>query len=122
MEFQVTADISQVGFPCLVEHLKENKTSYACVFVNFKTECSNWASKLEAKLAAASLTIDVLQIIGDMDKDEKFAFIRLFTSVISLVDFHPRVLTATATTNTGIDQERLDCVLRIGLPICIITA
>jgi len=49
---------------------------------------------LDAKLAAASLTIDVLQITGDMDKDEKFAFIRLFTSVISLADFHPRALIA----------------------------
>ena len=91
MEFRVTADISQVGLPLLVEHLKDNETSYACVFVNFKMECSNWASKLEAKLAAASLTIDVLQIIGDMDKDEKFTFIRLFTSVISLSDFYARV-------------------------------
>jgi len=122
MEFRVTADISQVGFPLLVEHLKDNKTSYACVFDNFKTECSNWASKLKAKLAAASLTIDVLQITGDMDKDKKFAFIGLFTSIISLADFHPRLLTATGAANTGIDQERQDCVLRIGLPRCIITA
>ena len=123
MEFRVTAVISQVGFPLLVEHLKDNKeTSYMCVFVNFKTECSNWASKLKAKLAAASLTIDVLQITGDMDKDKKFAFIGLFTSIISLADFHPRLLTATGAANTGIDQERQDCVLRIGLPRCIITA
>jgi len=77
---------------------------------------------LDAKLAAASLTIDVLQITGDMDKDEKFGFIRLFTSVISLADYNPRVFTATTATNTGIDRERLDCVLRIGLPRCIITA
>ena len=75
MEFRVTTDISQVGLPCLVEHLKQNKSSYACVFVNFKTECTNWATKLGAKLAEASLTGDVLQITGDMDKDKKFAFI-----------------------------------------------
>ena len=57
-----------------------------------------------------------------MEKEEKFAFIRLFTSDLSLLDFNPRVLAATAAANTGIDQEQLDFVVRVGLPRCIITA
>ena len=122
MTFSVTGDIGQVAIPSLVCHLKRNNDSYACLFVNFKSECSVWSKKLEEQLAAAGMTIDVLQITGDMEKEEKFAFIRLFTSDLSLLDFNPRVLAATAAANTGIDQEQLDFVVRVGLPRCIITA
>ena len=68
------------------------------------------------------MTIDVLQITGDMEKEEKFAFIRLFTCDLSLLDFNPRVLTAIAAANTGIDQEQLDFVVRVGMPWCITTS
>ncbi len=35
--------------------------------------------------------------------------------------FDPRVLVATAAANTGIDNEKIDHVLRVGLLQCVIT-
>ena len=52
-------------------------------------------------------TIDVLQIHGDMDKEEKFQFIRLFTGDEAMPDTNPQVLIATAAANIGVVQERL---------------
>ncbi len=41
--------------------------------------------------------------------------------MLKMKNFDPRVLVATAAANTGIDNERVDYVLRVGLPRCIIT-
>ena len=122
MGLAVTGQIGQVALPALVTHLNDNPNSYAAMYVNFKSETSKWAGKLERLLATALMSIDVLQINGDMDKVEKFFFIRLFTRAIANPLFLARVLVATAAANTGIDQEMLDFVLRVGLPRCIITA
>ena len=127
MTFDVTGDIKQVAFPRLVTHLVRNKDSYAAMYVNFKQECLTWAGDLQKKLAVALLDdenerkIDIIQINGDMDKEEKFRFIRLFTGDEVMPGTNPQVLCATAAANTGVDQERLDWVLRIGLPRCILT-
>jgi hypothetical protein len=57
-------------------------------------------------------------INGDMDKKEKFAYIRLFNSVM-LIDGHTFcVLVVTAAANTGIDQPLCLYVLHVGLPHC----
>ena len=56
-----------------------------------------------------------------MDKHEKFAFIRLYTSAVKMANLDPRLLVATAAANTGIDQVHLVHVLRVGLPRCITT-
>ena len=122
MGLAVSGDIGQVALPKLITHLKDNPNSYAAMYVNFKAETSKWASKLESLIARALMSINVLQINGDMDKVEKFFFIRLFTRAIANPLFIARVLVATAAANTGIDQEMLDFVLRVGLPRCIITA
>ena len=123
MSLQVTGDIGQISYPMLLSHLSANPSSYAAVFVNFKSECVKWAEVLEEQLAekAMTMTIDVLQINGDMDKHEKFAYIRLFTGDLRMMDFFCRILLATAAANTGIDQESLDFVIRVGLPRCLTT-
>ena len=59
---------------------------------------------------------------GVHGQGQEFFFTRLFTLVILLAGFYPRILVATAAANTGIDQEMLDCILRISLPRCIIAA
>ena len=121
MGLQVTGDIGQVSYPMLLSHLAANPSSYAAIFVNFKSECVKWAEVLEEQLAEKAMTIDVLQINGDMDKDEKFAYIRLFTGDLKMKDYFCRILLATAAANTGIDQEFLDFVIRVGLPRCLTT-
>ena len=80
-------DIGQISYPMLLSHLSANPSSYAAVFVNFKSECVKWAEVLEEQLAAKAMTIDVLQINGDMDKHEKFAYIRLFTGDLRMLDY-----------------------------------
>ena len=121
MEFEVTSDIGQRALPSLVDHLCDSANTCACMFVNFVSECAKWAGTLETLLAKAGMKIGVLQINGAMDKHEKFSFIRLFTSAIRMSNFNPRVLVFTAAANTGIDNKRVDYVLRVGLPRCLIT-
>jgi len=55
-----------------------------------------------------------------MDKNEKSAFIWLFTSDLWMRRFDPRVLVSTTAANHGIDQDWLLWVLRFGAPRCII--
>ena len=121
MTFEATGDIGQKAYPQLVQRLKGDTTAYACVFVNFRSETVKWAKVLEDQLSDASMSTDVLQIHGEMDKHEKFAFTRLFTTAIKMKHFDPRVLVATAAANTGIEQALLVYVVRIGLPRCIVT-
>ena len=60
--------------------------------------------------------VDVVVMNGSMDKQEKFAFIRLFTTATTMHNFNPRVIVATTATNTGINQDDLVHVSRVGLP------
>ena len=121
MGLEVTPQIGVVAMPHLICFLNDNPTLYAYLFVNFVRECEKWAGVLEDKIAEATINAFVLQITGEMDKNEKFAFIRLFTSAIEMHGMLPRVLAATAAANTGIDQPLLGMVFRIGLPRCIVT-
>ena len=96
--------MGSVGIGPIVKVMISDKTSHACVFVNFKSECTKRDAALEAKIAEELLDVDVLQINGDMDKNEKFSFVHLFTSAVRMKHYHPRILVATPATNTGIDQ------------------
>ena len=119
--FGITSQIGDQAIPMLVQFLAENPTMYACLFVNFVRECSKWSGVLERQLVAAKFKAFVLQITGEMDKNEKFGFIRLFTLAAKMDGMYPRVLAATSAANTGIDQPLLGMVLRIGLARCIVT-
>jgi superfamily II DNA/RNA helicase len=121
MDLKVTGNVSEFGLPDVVKLLKTDDHAHVCIFVNFKSETSNWGGKLEALLAAELLRVGVVQINGDMDKHEKFAFIRLFCTDITIAGYNPRTLVATTAANTGIDQARLLWVLRVGIPRCIVT-
>ena len=94
--------------------LSDKPSAYICFFVNFRSECDKWAKALENMLAEAVVSVDVLQITGDLDKHEKFSLIRLFTLAITLEEFHPRALFGTGATNTGINQRFLEWVSRSG--------
>ena len=74
---------------------------------------------MRAKFPDKLLNADVVQINGDQDKHEKFAFTKLFTDSIKMKDYNPRVLVATAAANTGIDQVLVKWVLTVGLPRCL---
>ena len=90
--------------------------------MNFKFECTKYTSDLEDLLALASLSVDIVQIHGDIDKNEKFAFTQLFTGAWRALNYVPRALVATAAANTGLDQELLTFAAHAGLFRCIITA
>ena len=122
IDFEVTGDIGQVALPRLVEKLKNKASAYVCLFVNFRSETDKWAKVLENLLASSAVPVDVLQINGDMDKLEKFAFIKLFTNATRMRNFWPRALAATAAANTGINQTRVEEVSRVGLPRDLQTA
>ena len=121
MDLHVTGDVKNAGLLPVIEVLKNDRNARACVFVNFRHEATKWTLALETLLSKELLRTAVLHVNGDMDKHEKFAFIRLFVAAIRAGKFNPRVLVATAAANTGIDAPRLVWVLRVGIPRCLIT-
>ena len=121
MDLHVTGDIKNAGLIPVVELMKQDRDARACVFVNFRHEACRVTQDLETLLSAELLRTAVLQVHGEMDKHEKFAFIRLFVAAIHKGKFNPRVLVATAAANTGIDAPRLLRVLRVGIPRCLVT-
>ena len=54
------------------------------MFVNFHSEVHKVGAALEDFMAETLVRTSVLAINGDMDKNEKFAFIRLFTSTLAV--------------------------------------
>ena len=118
MQLHVSSEVGTLGLAPIVQLIAddEHKNVHCCLFVNFKDECSKWSTELESRFVDAGIDVDVLQINGDMDKHEKFAFIRLFTSSVKLARFNPNVLVATPAANTGFDQVLVCWVLTLGLP------
>ena len=53
---------------------------------------------------------------GEMDKHEKFGFIKLFTGFLWMVGYDQRVLVVTSVTNTGIGNKQLQLVYCFGFP------
>jgi len=92
----------------------------ACLFVNFVSECDKWGHALEEALALEEELVDFIAVNGGMDQEEKFSFIRLFTTATIMPKFNPRVLVATVAANTGIDQEDLVHVSRVGISCCVL--
>jgi superfamily II DNA/RNA helicase len=90
--------------PKIAEHLKGSAESRMFFFVNHVGACRKWSKKLSEQLALANLSIFVLEIHGEMDKNEKFYVIRLFTNAARLAGMEPQVLVGTSAGNTGIDQ------------------
>mmetsp|Transcript_13705 Transcript_13705/g.23331 ORF Transcript_13705/g.23331 Transcript_13705/m.23331 type:complete len:196 (+) Transcript_13705:212-799(+) len=121
MQMIVQADVGQLAYPTLVDMLRDDNDVHACVFVNFVSDCAKLARDLEKKIADEEINVGVLQISREMDKNEKNAFTRLFTSAVRMRNFRPRVLVATSAANTGIDQVLVKWVLTVGLPRCLTT-
>ena len=70
----MTGEINQMALPWMARHLKDNITSFASFFVNFKSECTKYASDLDDLLALASMSLDVVQIHDDMDRINSLLF------------------------------------------------
>ena len=102
--------------------MKQDEVGCACVFVNFVGETSKRTEKIESSMDAAHIDAHVLAINGQMDKHEKFAFIRLFTGDIEMQGLNCRVVVGTSCVNTGIDQHNVRLVQRAGIPRCILTS
>ena len=120
--FQVRDHMSREAFPSLVDHLKANPNSSAFVFVNFRNEVKKCETKLEEMLIAAKLDIDIITIHGDMEKHDKFGFIKLFTGALFLPDFKPNICISTAAASTGIDKATINMVIRMGTPRDVVTS
>ena len=96
--------VKEAALRPVVALLREDSSAHVCIFVNFRSEVGKISGTIEDIMAEALLRVGVLSINGSMDKNEKFAFIRLFTSVLQVEGHSFRVLVATAAANTGIDQ------------------
>ncbi len=104
---KVQGYVAQLGLVDLTNILYSSTTAHACIFVNFKLECTKWATELDVAIAEWLINANVVTIYGDQDMDEKFAFTRLLTTSIKLKTFFPHVLIAMATGNTGTNQIQI---------------
>jgi len=121
MTIFVQGEVGQVGLDPIVSILHKRELSHACLFVNFKSESIKWAGELERKLTDQLIDVNIIQINGDMDKNEQIAFLRLFTTAVTMKNYNPRVLVATPAANTGINQVLIEFILSVGLPRCLTT-
>ena len=64
----------------------------------------------------SDLQVDVVHILGHLDRFENFYFTQIYCYDIVVPDFNPRVLLGTSAINVGIDNERVDFVMRISWP------
>ena len=122
IKLKVVDNMCGSGSPDTIDFLKQDEVGCACVFVNFVAETSKWTAKIERMMDEAHIDAHVLSIDGQMDKHEKFAFIRLFTGDIAMRGLHCRVVVGTSCVNTGIDQHDVRLVQRAGIPRCIVTS
>ena len=109
-------DLKQCVLAPIVDLLRHDKEAHVYLFVNFRSEVVLGMSSLEDMLSEALLREGVLGINGDIDKVEKFANTRLFTSSLVMRGHRFRVLVATPAANTGLDQPCTTLVTRYGLP------
>ena len=107
----VKKDLNQV-----VQFLEANPTRCVCIFVNSRGLSHKLVSDLEKKLDASNVQVDVVHIHGHLDRFEKFYFTRIYCSDIIVPDFNPNVLVGTSAINVGIDNHRVDFIMRIGWP------
>jgi hypothetical protein len=121
MDYDTSGDVYQKGFPSVIATLKNSSTACVCVFVNFASTSHKLLKGLERKLNESLCDTDVLHIYGSQDKEEKFWFVRLFCSKVSMEFLNPRVLLATSAANTGIDNNNVIEILRVGFPRDLIT-
>ena len=80
MDFQIIDHMGRDTYPNLVwNNLKKKPDSNAFVFVNFCSEREIAGKAIESLLTNEHIDLDILQINGDMDKNEKFVLTQLFT-------------------------------------------
>ena len=112
------ASLREESLRPVADLLKTNKEACVCVFVNFCGQARKTTSLLEDIFTAYFLQAGVLTINRDMDKHEKFVFIRLFTSVYRIDEYIFCVLVVTAAANTGIGQPLYARIVCLSLPCC----
>jgi hypothetical protein len=119
MSYNTSSDYVKKGLNQVVQFLEANPTRCVCIFVNSRGLSHKLVSDLEKKLDASNVQVDVVHIHGHLDRFEKFYFTRIYCSDIIVPDFNPNVLVGTSAINVGIDNHRVDFIMRLdGLEIC----
>ena len=118
MGLRICSNMEKKLLHLLVGILLSSATVCVCVFVNFVSECAKWSKVFEDLLADNHSYTAVLTIHGEMDKNEKFGYVKLYTGHLSMPDYDPRALIGTAAVNTGMDNICLEPVDRFGFPRC----
>ena len=87
MGFTLGSNMGKALLKPMRDLLVSSATVAVCIFVNFVSECSKWAKRLEDLLAEVKSSVAVITIRGEMDKNEKFGFIQLFTGQLVMADY-----------------------------------
>ena len=77
-------------------------------------DCLKWSKKLSQLLTVENVSVFVLEIHSEIDKNKKVTIARLFTGAACLAGMPPCALISTSAGNTGINQRQLDMVGRAG--------
>lgn len=114
MNHIVTSDYTR-SLKKVVDYLADNEGS-AFIYCNSKALTNQLLTPLETKIDERGIVADVIHIHGSLTKEEKFAFTSLLVGAITVPDFHPRALIATAAADVAIDDSRVEYVLNIEFP------
>ena len=96
---------------------EENDSEQCVIFSTNSSSTISLADKLTAKLNDRGLNCDVVVINGDMDKFDKFEHMNSFGGSTMYDNYNPRVLSTNGSGNTGISNDNVTFILRIGLPL-----
>ena len=96
---------------------KEKNDEQMVVFSTFSSSTISLANKLSTKLDERGLNCDVVVINGDMDKVDKFEHMNSFGGSSLYKEYNPRVLSTNGSGNTGISNDNVSFIIRIGVPL-----
>ena len=81
--------MSREAFPSLIKFLKDKPNGSAFVSINFRSKVDKCEAAIEAMLIEEKMDLDLVTIHGNMEKDEKFGSIKLFTGALRIYDYGP---------------------------------
>ncbi len=109
------------GLSHVAEFLQRNRDSSVVIFCNSRKQSQHVAIQLEKKLDLMKLSVDVVNINGALDKNNKFMGIRLFSDDRHSCQGKFRALVTTNASNVGIDKHSLALQVRFEWPCDLLT-
>ena len=109
------------GLTMVIDYIEQNSHDSIVVFCNSRNQSLHITGQLERKLDMKKLSVNVLNINGSLDKNDKFWRIRLFCDNYHSCRGNLRALVTTNASNVGIDKHSISLQVRFEWPRDLLT-